>query len=222
MPQKSTVKKRITTFINHLGITKYEFYKLTGITRGILDQDNGITESNIVKFAECYPEVNINWLILGRGHMLLNSDELSLLKGQHSFTIESTAQSSLPLIPTDRLGQYLANPKTQELSEYQHDYFQSEFSDVDFFTRVRDLSLFPLYSSGDIIACKIINDKDFIQWNKIYLLATNQGIIIKRILEGKDEDHFKMSSDNPSFHSFEISKTDIKAMAIIRGGIHLE
>ena len=222
MSQKFSIKKRITTFINYRGISKYEFYKSTGITRGILDQDNGITESNILKFVETYPEVNINWLIIGKGDMLLTSEEQELLHNRAAGTSTPTLLPPIPLIPMDQLPQLLTQTSAPNLGNLKNNYIESQFTDADFYTRLRDLSLSPLYNSGDVIACKIIDHNDFIQWNKIYLIATDQGIIIKRILEGKDEQHFKMSSDNPSFHSFEISKENIKAMAIVRGGIHLE
>jgi len=223
MKQKSSIKKRIIQYLNFKGITKYEFYKTTGITRGILDQDNGITESNILKFVHSFPEVNIVWLIVGLGDMLGKEASLSGASTKPSTGQEATTTPiGLPLIPNEYLAPFLAGDHTEPNPDFPTNYVQTQFSDADFFTRVRDLSLFPLYNSGDFIACKIIQSTDFIQWNKIYVLSTSQGVIVKRILEGKDEDHFKMSSDNPSFHTFEIARTEIKGMALVRGGIHLE
>lgn len=45
MQEKSQIKKNILQFIEYKGITKYDFYKKTGITRGVLDQNNGMTYS---------------------------------------------------------------------------------------------------------------------------------------------------------------------------------
>ncbi|MBQ0733422.1 hypothetical protein [Aquimarina celericrescens] len=61
----SSIKKRILRFIAERNISKYKFYQETGITRGVLDSDSGITEDNIMKFIETYPEVDLNWLIKG-------------------------------------------------------------------------------------------------------------------------------------------------------------
>lgn len=63
------VKKNITKVIELKGISKYEFYKNTGITRGILDQDNGISEENITRFLAYFPDIDANWLITGEGEM---------------------------------------------------------------------------------------------------------------------------------------------------------
>lgn len=65
MQKSSPIKKRILQVIDLKNITKYEFYKKSGITRGILDQNNGISEENIARFLECMPDVNANWLLTG-------------------------------------------------------------------------------------------------------------------------------------------------------------
>jgi hypothetical protein len=51
------------------GISKYEFYKKTRITRGVLDQNNGMSEENIARFLACFTEIDANWLLTGEGSM---------------------------------------------------------------------------------------------------------------------------------------------------------
>ena len=62
--------KRIKQFIDFKGITKYKFYQNTGITRGVLDQNNGMSEENTTKFLAYYKDVSAEWLIMGTGSML--------------------------------------------------------------------------------------------------------------------------------------------------------
>lgn len=68
--EKSPIKQRILLFLSDTGVTPYEFYKNTGVTRGILTQNNGISEDNISRFLAYFPEVNIEWLMTGKGEML--------------------------------------------------------------------------------------------------------------------------------------------------------
>lgn len=68
--EKSPIKQRILLFLSDRGVTPYEFYKNTGVTRGILTQNNGISEDNISRFLAYFPEVNIEWLMTGKGEML--------------------------------------------------------------------------------------------------------------------------------------------------------
>lgn len=64
--EKSFIKQNILSYLKRIGVTPYECYKKTGITRGILTQNNGITEENILKFLAYYSDVDVIWLITGR------------------------------------------------------------------------------------------------------------------------------------------------------------
>lgn len=77
MQKKLIVKKNISKVIEIKGISKYEFYKITGITRGILDQNNGISEENITRFLAYFTDIDANWLITGIGEMYRNNGENS-------------------------------------------------------------------------------------------------------------------------------------------------
>lgn len=68
--EKSPIKQKILLYLTQRGVTPYEFYKISGVTRGILQQNNGISEENIARFLAYAPEVNIEWLMTGRGEML--------------------------------------------------------------------------------------------------------------------------------------------------------
>ena len=70
MQEKSPIKKNILQYIEYKGISKYKFYQETGITRGVLDQNNGMSEENTARFIAQYPEVSTDWLLTGKGTML--------------------------------------------------------------------------------------------------------------------------------------------------------
>ncbi len=69
MKNISQVKKRILQIIDLKGISKSEFYRKTSITRGVLDHETGLSEDNITKFIASYPDINIIWLLTGRGEI---------------------------------------------------------------------------------------------------------------------------------------------------------
>lgn len=78
MQKKSLIKKNILHYIEFKGISRYQFYQLTGITRGILDQNNGMSEENTAKFLAYAKDINVEWLITGRGNMLIADNGTSL------------------------------------------------------------------------------------------------------------------------------------------------
>ena len=63
------VKQNILQIIEIKGLTKYDFYKKTRITRGVLDQNNGMSEDNIARFLAYFTDIDANWLITGEGSM---------------------------------------------------------------------------------------------------------------------------------------------------------
>ena len=76
--EKSPIKQNILLYLERKGVTPYEFYKESGVTRGILQQNNGISEENIARFLAYATDVNIEWLLTGTGSML--KDDLNGIK----------------------------------------------------------------------------------------------------------------------------------------------
>lgn len=71
MREISILKERILQYLDSKGITKYEFYKNTGISNGILSQKNGLSEENQLRFLSYYTDINPTWLLTGKGEMLV-------------------------------------------------------------------------------------------------------------------------------------------------------
>lgn len=132
------------------------------------------------------------------------------------------SMEGIPLIPTSAM----AGAFTSDISfmEYECEhYFIPDFKGADFLIRVKGDSMQPTYYSGDLVACQKIPMNDiFFQWNKTYVLDTNQGAIIKRVLPGKDDDHICIVSDNTKYPPFELDKSYLHAIALVRGIIRLE
>ncbi len=76
--KKSPIKHRILQFVDSLGISKREFYSKTGISRGTLDNNAGITEDTLTKLFATYKNINPLWLINGDGFMLINQSSKSV------------------------------------------------------------------------------------------------------------------------------------------------
>lgn len=69
------MKERILQFIDYKGFSKNKFYKETGLSNGILDKKSGLTSESIEKIYSKYPEINIEWLLTGKGEMLRTSSQ---------------------------------------------------------------------------------------------------------------------------------------------------
>ena len=64
------MKERILQFIEYKSLSKNKFYKETGLSNGILDKQGGISSDSLEKIYCVYPEINLDWLLTGKGEML--------------------------------------------------------------------------------------------------------------------------------------------------------
>ena len=217
--EKSLIKQNILLYLSKIGISAYEYYKQTGTTRGILTQNNGISEDNIARFLAYAPNVSPTWLLTGKGPMLL--DDVKEHTGAPA-TKATSPSEGIPLIPFSAMAGALTGEQTALDYECER-YVVPAFKDADFLMQVKGVSMQPTYLSGDIVACQRVHLSDiFFQWNKTYVLDTAQGALIKRVKPGKDDSHILIVSDNTQYDPFELSRSDIHAVALVIGLIRLE
>ena len=102
-------------------------------------------------------------------------------------------------------------------------YSVPEFKGADFMLPVKGDSMEKNYFAGDILGCRILKSRSFLQWNKAHVLATNeQGTIFKRLLKGTSEKTYTLKSDNEKYPLFEVPFEEITGIAIVLGFIRLE
>ena len=145
-------------------------------------------------------------------------------KGERMLAVPLGSGLGVPLIPIDAMAGY-GQGETTVLDYETSRYMVPEFEElhVDFMISVKGSSMYPKYNSGDIVACKKLSLNDiFFQWNKVYVLDTTQGALIKRIKKGSDKDHILLVSDNLSYDPFEIHLNKIRAISLVIGVIRLE
>jgi len=217
MSEISTIKQRILQYLEYKGISKYDFYKKTGVSNGVLSQKGGLSEDNIFKFISYYVEVDPEWLLTGKGPML--RDDKRVAK-------PAPLGKGIPLIPVEAFaGASLNDDYAIDFDAIEERYHVPLFDGkgVDFMMYVRGSSMYPKYSSGDVVACRFVRELLFIQWNKVYVIDTRtQGAIIKRLLPGSDPDKIICRSDNREYIDFEVPMSDIRNIALVVGCIRLE
>lgn len=131
-------------------------------------------------------------------------------------------QKGIPLIPFSAMAGALKGEVSVLEYECEH-YVVPAFRNADFLIPVSGDSMIPTYKSGDIVACQRIPMSSlFFQWNRPYVLDTEQGAIIKRIKPGSDEQHIRIISDNPDYDAFELPLTEIYSVGLVIGIIRLE
>ena len=208
-------KSNLLKYIEIKGIKKPDFYKKTGLSNGFLDKNENISSQNIEIIISNYPDISIDWFVTGKGEMLKSNDKPVAKQTDNP-------NEGIPLIPVEAMAGALTCDNT--ILEYECDrYVVPMFKGADFLIPVKGSSMYPKYSSGDIVACQRVDMNNlFFQWNKVYVIDTDQGALIKRIKPGHDENHVLIVSDNEKYDPFELPYSAIHAVALVIGVIRLE
>lgn len=83
MRENSIFKERILQYIETKHISKYEFYQKTGVSNGVLSQNNGLSEENLVRFLSYYTDVSAEWITRGVGEMIVQNKENSPISSEN-------------------------------------------------------------------------------------------------------------------------------------------
>lgn len=169
--------------------------------------------------------ISADWLLTGRGEMF--SKEIQTQQEPENtlniaHRVPEGSHEGIPLIPIEAMAGALTSEQT--VLEYECErYVIPVFKGADFLIPVKGSSMYPKYSSGDIVACQRVPMSDlFFQWNKVYVIDTTQGALIKRIKPGSDNEHVLIVSDNEKYDPFELPTSAIHAVALVIGVIRLE
>lgn len=228
-----TTIERLYKLVDIKGDSIYRLSKEIEVSNGYFSkqkQSNGALSSNIIeKIVSYYPDLDANWLLTGKGSMLkgfadTNDQEL---RNQYSIlhdNVDIEETKRIPLVNITAIGGFGGSSFSIGERDVKEYYVIPKFKhkQIDFMIEVEGSSMYPKYNSGDVVACKIINEKGFIQWNKTHVIATkDQGIIIKRIKKN-NEDSLLMVSDNKDYDPFAVNMDEINGIALVVGVIRLE
>lgn len=226
--EKSPIKRKILTFLSEMGISQYDFYRKTGITRGILSQNNGISEENIARFLAVYPQVSAEWLLTGRGNMLREEDEqLAQPTIAAQFSLRTDRQVEMQSIPLYELDASAGLVALFNETARQVPVSHLQIPDLppcDGAIYVRGDSMSPLLKSGDIVLYKEVrNISNGILWGEMYLLSFEIDgdwyIAIKYIQRSDDDRFVRLVSHNPHHSPKDIPLDSIRALALVKASV---
>jgi len=205
-----------------------ELRKSKNLTQKEFSSKIKVDDSQFSKIEQGKLQPTLNQLMEISSNFNVSMDELcfdnnSMLK--KNIPLAKPVENSIngiPLIPIEAMAGFGGGDI--QVLELDCEFFTiPTFKGADFLIQVKGSSMYPKYNSGDIVACKKLNLNDlFFQWNKVYVLDTEQGALIKRIDIGADEDHVMIVSDNEKYRPFPLHKSKINAISIVMGVIRLE
>lgn len=233
----SNILARIQELASNEGITIGALERVIGASKGVLSRaiNNGtdIQSKWLQIIVENYPRYSADWLLSGKGEMLkATSTPKAPIKQPREHEViplveiaEKGKIKPIPLVTETAaagFGSEFFSIAEKDVKEY-YVIPKFRFCRVDFMIEVSGLSMYPHFNPGDVIACTILHEQKFLQWNKCHVIATReQGILVKRLMPSKHEGCLTAISDNKDYPPFDIPVEEITGIALVVGSVSLE
>lgn len=201
-------KERLKLFVQSLGMGQNKFEEEVGIANGYLaSKSQSVNSDAIEKIIAKYPSLNLEWLFTGQGEMFLGEGESVFCETKPRIPFEAAAGSLTEAV--------------DGVTEIQCEKVPvvSLFPKYDFTIRITGRSMEPSFYSGDEVACLRVNESRFLQWGRVHVLDTTQGIVVKKIYENGDS--IRCVSFNLEYPDFNIPKEDIYSYNLVVGTLRL-
>lgn len=204
-----TVKERLIEYLDFKHISKSDFGRTIGVSSAYVSSiRKSIDDEKVLRISEKYSDLNIDWLLYGKGSML-KSEGIPV----KSFT------SGVPYYNVDFLGGFdiILNDQTTR-PEYLIDF--KAYDRATCWCNISGHSMEPEISNGDIIALREVPDPTFLPFGEIYAIVTTTGMrTVKRIGPGKDAETYSLvpANKSPEFGVQEIPKSMVAKVFEVLG-----
>lgn len=236
------VQERLHQFIKHLGVSVSQFEQSTMLGNGFVTNTNArMRNSSKNLISSRYPELNIDWLIKGRGEML-NTDKNTInssgagssnaIHGDATVINRSVSEKRNKIPFYDDVATIggtntiVANLDSSNAAEYidTGDWFNDATSAIRHYG-----DSMVEYPSGSILALKRVHDVNLLIWGRNYCIETTEFRITKRLQDGGENYVMAYSSNTETYpdgtliHSpIKIPKSSIRHLDLVLGCVTKE
>ncbi|SFG12774.1 S24 family peptidase [Prevotella sp. KH2C16] len=200
---EQTVKQRLISFMKYKGIGQGKFEHACGLSNGYINKlRHAPGADRLQKILGTYPEINRTWLLTGTGEMLN--------QGRQPEEPGDTPASAymVPLLPVSAqagsLNDFVVSVKASDC-----EMVVSPIKGAECAVPITGDSMSPNYPPGAQVMAKRINEKAFIEWGRVYVLDTCNGIVIKQVFPADDPDKVRCVSINTTYPPFDVAFSDI-------------
>lgn len=242
------LKDRLLRIASHYGLSVREFERQSGLNRGNISNMTGaLGTDKAAKIIAAFPEVNLYWLISGRGNMFAPANaerrvkvaygfddmsgggtafsDASLMYNGESVSARGTRLRLVPLYDLD-LADGLS-PLFKDANAYSptDNIYIPGLPECDGAVRVRGKAMYPLLGNGDIVLYKKIDDISGVVWGEMYILSIATGgedeYVTVRYIDRSvlGAGHILLKSYGDQQSPMEVPVASVKALAIVKASV---
>ena len=164
-----------------------------------------LTDKFLSHFNMCYDNIfSLKWLITGEGDMLSSTSSAQPQPSVKNERVVDDEAYKVPLVPISALAGSL-NDFSLSVKRDDCETVISPIKDIDMAIKISGDSMEPEYPSDSQVFIKKVNERAFLEWGRVYVLNTCNGIVIKRLMPTNDPNTVLCESINPKYPPFEVN-----------------
>lgn len=178
-----------SAFANAIGVTP-------SVVENVVGKRQGKPSFDVVGKICAIAQLNTEWVMTGEGEMLNTP--------HHESLPAVSLLPSIPVIPVSARGGTL-NDFVVSIRESDCERITSPIKGAQYAITVSGDSMAPDYPSGCTVLIKKVDESLFLEWGKVYVLDTPNGIVIKRLMPGDADGVVSCISVNEKYPPFEVN-----------------
>lgn len=146
----------------------------------------------------------------GEGGMFVDEEEIThpSSENEESPPVEESVKDTALLLPSVAHGGRLSD-FSQSVSRHECEVVVSPVAHADFAMQVLGNSMEPEIPNGSRIFIKRIDEALFLEWGKVYVLDTPNGVIVKKVMPTDKEGIIECISHNAAYPPFKVDMSKV-------------
>jgi hypothetical protein len=221
------LRERLLEYIAYKGTDKATLERNSGLSNDAVSKMGENTRVRTLdKISTAYPDLNIVWLKTGVGEMILTEKSKAIPHCE-----DNRRERAIPHIEEHAASCGVPNGFSVAIKKSDCDFYViPDLANCDFTIRTRGRSMInrncpeQSINERDIVACKIWTSRTHLRWGEVYALATNDGIVVKKIQESEKEGYIKCVSFNEEegYKPYDLPVEEISDWAIVVGVVSVK
>lgn len=196
------VQERLIKFIEYLDISISQFEQRAKLANGFVSNTNArMRNSSKNLISTQFPELNMEWLIRGKGEMLNKEEDDIIVSTRNIIPFYDD------VVTIGGVNSMVANLENSSNVEYidTGDWFNDATSAIRHYG-----DSMVEYPSGSILALKRVRDTNLLIWGRNYCIETTEFRITKRLQDGGDDYIIAYSSNTETYPDGTLIHSPIK------------
>ena len=207
--------ERFDKYMKHKGLNDNQVTVECKLSQGLLGQarkgKSDLGTKTIEKILNIYQDLNKVWLMTGEGDMLSSTSSAQPQPSVKNERVADDEAYKVPLVPISALAGSL-NDFSLSVKRDDCETVISPIKDIDMAIKISGDSMEPEYPSDSQVFVKKINERAFLEWGRVYVLNTCNGIVIKRLMPTADPNTVLCESINPKYPPFEVNLENVNGV----------